>query len=293
MAAPKKSTGLGSGLGNLFGENTRAFEEETKTGISSLPLEKIEPNPDQPRKIFEPQSLDELSQSIRQHGVITPIAVRKVEGGEGYQIIAGERRWRAARQAGLREIPAHVLEANQLEAIELALIENLQRENLNPIEQAEGYDQLMRDFGLTQEEVAQRVAKSRSAVANILRLLALPDGVRAMVAQGKLSSGHARAVLAINDPSERMAAAHQMQTMTVRQAETLAKRLNRKKKEEQTEQTGELTVDYYGEAARELEGALGRKVSIQQGKHSGSLTLEYYSAEDLERLLEALRTLHV
>ena len=237
-------------------------------------------------------ALEELAESIRLHGVITPITVRHGEKDGYYQIIAGERRWRAARLAGLKEIPAMVLEAGEGEVMELALIENLQRQDLNPIEEAEGYDRLMQQFGLTQEEVANRVVKSRSAVANALRLLGLPDEVRTMVADGKLSGGHARAVLAVSDEDKRVEAARQMVGMSVRQAEALAKRLN-KKPSVKPPQPEAFSVDYVADVEKELESVLGRKISIQQGKNSGQLTLEYYGADDLERLIEALRSLRV
>ena len=185
-----------------------------------------------------------------------------------------------------------VLEAGEGEVMELALIENLQRQDLNPIEEAEGYDRLMQQFGLTQEEVANRVVKSRSAVANALRLLGLPDEVRTMVADGKLSGGHARAVLAVSDEDKRVEAARQMVGMSVRQAEALAKRLN-KKPSVKPPQPEAFSVDYVADVEKELESVLGRKISIQQGKNSGQLTLEYYGADDLERLIEALRSLRV
>ena len=279
--------GLGGGLSNLFGSDTSdLMEESLDNGTKNLPLAKIEPNPDQPRKVFDQVSLDELAESIRLHGVITPITVRKGEKDGYYQIIAGER------QAGLEDIPAMVLEAEENEVMELALIENLQRQDLNPIEEAEGYERLMKQFGLTQEQVAKRVVKSRSAVANALRLLALPTEVRTMVSEGEISGGHARAVLAVNEADKRVEAARQMVGLSVRQSEALAKRMN-KKPVEKPEQSPEVSVDYIAELEKELEGALGRKISIQQGKHSGQLTLEYYGAEDLERLSEALRNLRV
>lgn len=290
MASTKK--GLGGGLSNLFGGDVADLSAAGATdSVTQLSLSKIEPNPNQPRKIFDQSALEELAESIRLHGVITPITVRHSEKEEYYQIIAGERRWRAARLAGLKEIPAMVLEAKESEVMELALIENLQRQDLNPIEEAEGYDLLMRQFGLTQEDVAHRVVKSRSAVANALRLLGLPEEVRSMVANGKLSGGHARAVLAVADEDKRVEAAKQMVGMSVRQAESLAKRLN--KKPAQKPQTEGFSVDYVAAVEKELESVLGRKISIQQGKNSGQLTLEYYGADDLERLIEALRGLHV
>ena len=292
MASAKK--GLGGGLSNLFGDDAAASlsENGAADSITQLPLTKIERNPNQPRKKFDQQALEELAESIRLHGVITPITVRHGEKDGYYQIIAGERRWRAARLAGLKEIPAMVLEAGEGEVMELALIENLQRQDLNPIEEAEGYDRLMQQFGLTQEEVANRVVKSRSAVANALRLLGLPDEVRTMVADGKLSGGHARAVLAVSDEDKRVEAARQMVGMSVRQAEALAKRLN-KKPSVKPPQPEAFSVDYVADVEKELESVLGRKISIQQGKNSGQLTLEYYGADDLERLIEALRSLHV
>lgn len=290
MASTKK--GLGGGLSNLFGGDVADLSAAGATdSVRQLSLSKIEPNPNQPRKIFDQSALEELAESIRLHGVITPITVRHSEKEGYYQIIAGERRWRAARLAGLKEIPAMVLEAKESEVMELALIENLQRQDLNPIEEAEGYDLLMRQFGLTQEDVAHRVVKSRSAVANALRLLGLPEEVRSMVANGKLSGGHARAVLAVADEDKRIEAAKQMVGMSVRQAESLAKRLN--KKPAQKPQTEGFSVDYVAAVEKELESVLGRKISIQQGKNSGQLTLEYYGADDLERLIEALRGLHV
>lgn len=290
MATAKK--GLGGGLSNLFGMDAAALDApDTPGGISQLALTKIEPNPNQPRKKFDQAALEELAESIRLHGVITPITVRPGDQPGTYQIIAGERRWRAARLAGLDEIPAMVLEAHESEVMELALIENLQRQDLNPIEEAEGYELLMQRFGLTQEEVARRVVKSRPAVANALRLLALPDEVRTMVADGKLSGGHARAVLAVSEEDKRVDAARQMVGMSVRQAESLAKRINKKPKEKP--QPEGFSVDYVAEVEKELESVLGRKVSIEQGKNSGTLSLEYYGADDLERLIEALRGLRV
>lgn len=282
--------GLGGGLSNLFGDGLTESAAATD-GVAQLPLVRIEPNPDQPRKQFDATSLDELAESIRLHGVITPITVRPADKDGYYQIIAGERRWRAARQAGLSEIPAMVLQASESELMELALIENLQREDLNPIEEAEGYERLIDQFGLTQEDVARRVVKSRSAVANALRLLGLPPEVREMVAAGTLSSGHARAVLAVAQEDRRVSAARQMVGMTVRQAEALAKRLN--KKPAPPPPPSAFSVDHVAALEKELESVLSRKISIQQGKRSGQLTLEYYGADDLERLIEALRGLRV
>ena len=290
MASTKK--GLGGGLSNLFGADVADLSADSATdSVSQIALSKIEPNPNQPRKKFDQQALEELAESIRLHGIITPITVRPADKNGYYQIIAGERRWRAARLAGLKEIPAMVLEAHESEVMELALIENLQRQDLNPIEEAEGYELLMQQFGMTQEEVAHRVVKSRPAVANALRLLALPDEVRTMVSEGKLSGGHARAVLAVAEEDKRVEAAKQMVGMSVRQAEALAKRIN--KKPAPKPQPEGFSVDYVSEVEKELESVLGRKISIEQGKNSGKLSLEYYGADDLERLIEALRGLRV
>ena len=291
-----KRGGLGKGLDSLIKENKTAKhtapvkKEVVNAGPIMMKINDVEPNRDQPRKHFEEDALLELADSIKQFGILQPLIVQK--RNDYYEIIAGERRWRAARQAGLEDIPAMVLEAEKDEVMELALIENLQRQDLNPIEEAEGYERLMKQFGLTQEQVAKRVVKSRSAVANALRLLALPIEVRTMVSEGEISGGHARAVLAVNEADKRVEAARQMVGLSVRQSEALAKRMN-KKPVEKPEQSPEVSVDYIAELEKELEGALGRKISIQQGKHSGQLTLEYYGAEDLERLSEALRNLRV
>lgn len=279
----------GQGLDALI--DTNGVRTQGSSTINEVPLNEISPNPNQPRRDFDEDALRELAASIQQIGIIQPITLRQIEDHK-FQIIAGERRWRAARQAGLEDIPAMVLEAEEDEVMELALIENLQRQDLNPIEEAEGYERLMKQFGLTQEQVAKRVVKSRSAVANALRLLALPTEVRTMVSEGEISGGHARAVLAVNEADKRVEAARQMVGLSVRQSEALAKRMN-KKPVEKPEQSPEVSVDYIAELEKELEGALGRKISIQQGKHSGQLTLEYYGAEDLERLSEALRNLRV
>ena len=283
------SKGLGKGLAALLGDDVIQAQEE-KSSLY-LPISQVESCASQPRKQFDPESLSDLADSIREHGIIQPLTVRKLQSGY-YQIIAGERRWRAARMAGLSEVPAIVIEADDRKAMELAMIENLQREDLNPIEEAEGYEQLMRDYGLTQEQVAQRVVKSRPAVANALRLLQLPGEVRTMVSRGELSGGHARAVLAVAEEDKRVEAAKQMAGMTVRQAEALAKRMN-KKPAEPKPQESDFSVDYIAALEKELESVLGRKICIQQGKNSGQLTLEYYGADDLERLTEALRALRV
>lgn len=282
-------SGLGRGFGALFSESLMENEQEL-SGVSTLPMALIEPNQKQPRKQFDMEQMQELTDSIGLHGVITPITVRKMESGY-YQIIAGERRWRASRTAGLTEIPALVLEVSDAQVMELALIENLQRQDLNPIEEAEGYAQLMREYGLTQEKVAERVGKSRPAVANALRLLSLDAQSRDMVQSGTLSAGHARAAMAIKDEGQRAAELEKLSAMSVRQAERYAKECNKKEQKPKEEQA--FAVDYIAEVEKRLEGALSRRVVFEQGKNKGMIALEYYGAEDLERLIEALEKLNV
>lgn len=290
---------LGRGLSALFGDDnldpsipqTTNEISRARGGFRNIPLRRIEPNRSQPRRAFDEHALQELENSIRQHGVLAPITVR--QGDNGYfQIVAGERRWRAARRAGLDTIPAMVIEADDKTMMELALIENLQREDLNPLEEAEGYQALIDQFGMTQETVAERVGKSRSAVANSLRLLSLPEEIGTMVAEGRLSSGHARAVLSIQDESKRLTAAATMAEsgMSVRQAEAYAKKCNEPKKQPKEEELPkEFQPDYYAELQQKLESALGRRVHIEhKNKNKGKIELEYYGDEDLERLLTAL-----
>ena len=287
----KAKGGLGKGFGALLGESLMAGEGE-ESGVSTLPMTLIEPNSAQPRKNFDPEAMRELTHSIAMHGVVSPITVRRA--GDGYyQIIAGERRWRAARSAGLTEIPALVIEADDKTVMELALIENPQRQDLNPIEEAQGYHSLMEEYGLTQEQVAERVGKSRPAVANALRLLSLPAEAQQMLADGTLSAGHARAVLAIKDESLRThEALEKMAGMSVRQAEKFAKGLCRPA-EKPKEQAAPFAADYSADLAARLEGVLGRRVCIEHGKTSGTVSLEFYGDEDLERLAEALEKLSV
>lgn len=279
-----KQRGLGRGLGALLDDFT---PQQTHDAVTLLPLQKVEPNPNQPRKLFDEEQLQALSDSIAEHGLLQPLAVRSI--GDGYyQIIAGERRWRAARMAGLSEVPVLVVEADDRKVMELALVENLQRQDLNPMEESEGYRSLMEDFGLTQEQVAARVGKSRPAVANALRLLALPDEVRALVVDGTLSAGHARAVLSL--PTERLqkAAAQKIIALrlSVRQAEAMCKRMAAEKEKE--ERTAPQTVDYVGECEKLLTRHLGRRVKIVSGKRKGHFELEFYGQDDLQRVYEAL-----
>lgn len=274
--------GLGSGLDALFGSDADLKED---AGLLNLPISKVEPAADQPRERFDPEALAELSDSIRQHGVLQPIAVRALGGGY-YQIIAGERRWRAAREAGLDTIPARVVEADDRSAKVLALVENLQRQDLNPVEQAKGLNSLMKDYGLTQEAAAEQVGFSRPAVANALRLLSLPEPVLAMLEEGSLTAGHARALLALGEEELicRTAELVVKEELSVRQTEELIKRKKAvPKKGKETQRS------IY---VRDLEERLGshwnRKVRITEGKRRGKLEIEYYGNEDLDRLLAAM-----
>lgn len=293
MSKTTRKGGLGKGLSSLLGQDYEqsqaAIEREIeKEGFRKLEICKIEPNIGQPRKNFDEQALDELAESIKLHGVITPITVKATENGY-YQIIAGERRWRAARKAGITEIPAMILDVSEQKVMEMALIENLQRQDLDPIEEAEGYSDLMDKFGLTQEEVAGRVGKSRPAIANSLRLLSLIPEIRKMVSDGLVSSGHARAILSSGDKQLEVANAVIKKRMSVRQAESYVKRLN---KENKTSKTG-VEVDYLAEVERDIESVLGRKVKISSNKNKGIIELEFYGSEDLERLSEALKKLNI
>ncbi len=285
--AARKPMGLGKGFNALIDTTSSADEQ-----ITSLPLTKLEPNPLQPRKIFDEEELQVLADSIAQHGIIQPITVRPGENGY-YQIIAGERRWRAARLAELRTVPVVVMEADDRTTMELALIENLQRQDLNPMEEALGYKQLMEEHGLTQNDVAQKVSKSRSAVANALRLITLPPEIAQMVADGSLSAGHARAVLMLSDPIAQETAAKKIValSLSVRQAETLCRNMAKEKPE--PKQKDPLEVDYVAECEKTLTKALSRGVKIVRGKRKGRVELEFYDDDDLERLYEALENLKI
>ena len=247
----------------------------------------MEPNPLQPRREFDPEALQALADSITAHGMIQPLTVRELPGGY-YQIIAGERRWRAARMAGLQEVPILVIEADDRKVMELALVENLQREDLNPMEEAQGYRSLMEDYGLTQAETAERVGKSRPAVANALRLLSLSEDLAEMVRNGTLSPGHARALLGVKSEKLRKQAAQRIIALqlSVRQAETLCKNLEKPKQEAKE---APLEVDYVAECEKTLTRRLGRKVRIINGKNKGRFELEFYGQDDLNRLLFALQ----
>ena len=286
--ASKKPSGLGRGLGALLGDDVLKAES---TGSLYLPISQVESCSSQPRKHFDEASLAELADSIREHGIIQPLTVRKLASGY-YQIIAGERRWRAARLAGLNEIPAVIIEADDRKVMELGLIENLQREDLNPIEEAAGFQSLMETYHMTQEEAASRVGKSRSAVANALRLLSLTPPVAKLVEEGKLSAGHARALLPLSPALQENAAGAVISGgLSVRQTEALVKALQREKKAP-PKQAGDSLALYLGEAEKNLSGRLGRKVHIAHRGKKGRIELEYYNSQDLELLLEALERLN-
>lgn len=284
--AAKEKKGLGLGLDVLFAANDL---EEAEGELLTLPIEKVEPREAQPRKRFDEQALQDLADSIAQYGLIQPIVARKLDSGY-YQIIAGERRWRASRMAGLAEVPVRVLEADDRRTAELALVENLQREDLNPIEEAKGYKTLMEDYGLTQEETARSVGRSRPAVANALRLLSLSPAVMTLVEQKELSAGHARALLPLGEERLQLAAAQEVlrKSLSVRRTELLAAKLSRTPAESAKEENP-LAVNYAAEAAEELSRLLGRKVRLQEGKRGGKIELDYYDADDREHLIEALR----
>ena len=278
--------GLGRGLSALFGDDP--VVEDVSSSGSTLRISDIEPNPGQPRRHFDPEALQTLAESIRKNGLLQPVVVRRGENGL-YQIIAGERRWRACRLAGLTEIPAVILDADDLRAAQLALIENLQREDLNPIEEASGYQTLIETFGLTQEEAAQRVGRSRPAVANSLRLLALSQDLRAMVEQGRLSAGHARALLAIPDENLRREAAEYAveQGLTVRELERYVKKLTAPEAAASAGQDSSAQL-YVHAVSQRLSQSLGRRITLKPGRKKGKIEIEYYNNDDLDTLIALL-----
>lgn len=280
---------LGRGLDALLGDTSL----QAQTGGSvSLPIAQVEPGLNQPRKHFDEESLADLAQSIGQHGILQPLTVRRLASGY-YQIIAGERRWRAARMAGLEEVPAIIVEADDRKVMELGLIENLQREDLNPMEEAAGYRTLVQEYGLTQEEAAKRVSKSRPAVANAMRLLALPQEVQWLIEQGSLSAGHGRALLALPTAEEQIAAAEEIRTKgwSVRETEERIRQRLQEREASAPEKPSAPLKLYFKEAERQLTAGLGRRVTITQGKKKGKIALEYYDQEDLEALMAALASL--
>lgn len=271
--------GLGSGLSALFDDNIT-----DTTASKMLRVSEIEPNRSQPRKKFDDESISALAESIKQHGILQPLLVRPFGGG--YQIVAGERRWRAARMLGLSEVPAQIKDMNDSEAMQIALIENLQRENLNPIEEATGYSELIESYGMTQEDISKTVGRSRSSVANSLRLLNLPEEVRSMLESGELSVGHAKALLSLDNAYDIVEAARKAYggKMTVRALEKL---VHNSEKSENKSSDGRID-NYFKEMEIGLNEALGRRVKVEYGKNKGALILEFYDKEDLSSLAERL-----
>lgn len=278
-----KKSALGKGLGALMLENTT----EDMVATNTLPISEITPNKDQPRKTFDEAALDELAESIKQHGVLQPLLVRPLPNG-GYQLVAGERRWRASRRAGLREVPVVVKELTDTETMEIAIIENLQREDLNPIEEAEGLQALIDKCGFTQEEVASSVGKSRPAIANSLRLLRLPEKVRELTRDGKISAGHARALISLDNDALIIEAAENVikNKLTVRDVERLAK--TRDKGNSVSQKRYKRRDSFYDEVELTLSEILGRKVKVYNGKGKGTLEIEFYSQEDLKNIANKL-----
>ena len=285
--AAKEKKGLGTGLDVLFGANRF---DDAEGELLTLPISKVEPRKEQPREYFDEQALQDLADSIAQYGLIQPITARKLDSGY-YQIIAGERRWRASRLAGLSEVPVRVIEADDRLTAELALVENLQREGLNPIEEAKGYKTLIDAHGLTQDEVAKSVGRSRPAVTNALRLLSLSPGVLEMVEKGELSAGHARALLPISQEDRQLSAANEVvkKAYSVRKTEQLAARLAREEPEGEPVKPAGISVDYAAEVSEQLSKLLGRKVKLTDGKKTGPIELEFYGADDREALIDALK----
>ncbi len=279
---PKQA--LGKGLGALIPDLSTLDDKEKKAlGITEIELDRIVPNEFQPRKVFDDEKLKELAASIREQGVIQPVIVHRA--GSGYELIAGERRWRASRLAGLKTIPALVKEATKRDLLEMALIENIQREDLNALEAAEAYKRLQDEFKLTQEDLARRVGKERSTVTNFLRLLHLPKEVKQELAAGTLSMGHAKALLSLERSRDQIQAAALIvkKGLSVREAEALASRLKNPPREKKTRQSGELKS-----IEERLKKSLGTKVSISPKSKGGRIVIEYYSAEELDRILEKL-----
>lgn len=281
--AIKKKSGLGKGLDAIFAENGT---EESNRSTEELKLSDLEPNRGQPRKDFDDETLAELADSISQHGILQPLLVRPIFGG-GYQIVAGERRWRAARMAGLTTVPAIIRELDDEQVMEIALIENLQREDLSPLEEAMGYQSLMDSYDMTQEEVAKIVGKSRSAVANVLRLLKLPEEVQSLIRSGQVSAGHGRALLSFPDDAEKIAVAKRVieEDLSVREVERLAQKANEVPKKKDVKPRG---IPYFNEVELSLHDYLGRKVRVNGDEKKGTLQIEFYGQEDLSELIRKL-----
>ena len=276
------SKGLGTGLSALLGDEI--LDEKSTNEID---IYDISPNPNQPRHFFDEEALTELSENIKENGVITPITLRRLD--KGYEIIAGERRWRAARKAGLKTIPAIVLDIDEKKAYQLSMVENLQREDLSPIEEAQGFKKLMEDYGMTQDEVANAVSKSRPAVANAVRLLELPQEILTMVESGKLSAGHGRTLLPIKDREEVVEIAEEIieKELSVRQVEAMVKRIL-ESGEKPEQDSRKLERMYVEQVEKKLSEAIGRHVSITNGKRKGKLYIEFYGNDDLESLINQI-----
>lgn len=285
MAA--KGHGLGKGLGALLGEEAVMQDSKEGQGSYALPISQVQPGLNQPRKRFDEEALADLTDSVRTHGVIQPLTVRRLASGY-YQIIAGERRWRAAKAAGLKEVPAVVIEADDKKVMELGLIENLQREDLNPVEEAKGYQVLLKEYNMTQEDIATRMGKSRPAIANAMRLLDLPDVVLQLLEEGRISAGHGRAILAVPTKSDQRILAQRVvdDDLSVRETEALAKKMAQPKKEQ--EKVEDPYKIYRDAAAKDLSDRFGRRVSIVHGAKKGKIELEYYDDNDLNALLDLL-----
>ncbi len=288
-----KKKALGKGLESIFADNYLFVEESTisNEGVQTLKISQIEPKSNQPRKYFDPELLEQLAESISQHGLIQPIVVRPVSGGF-YQIIAGERRWRASKLANLTEIPAIVMQADELKAAQLAIIENIQREDLNPYEEAQAYRSLMREFDLTQEEVSAQVGKSRSAIANSMRLLDLPDEVLEMLKTGDISAGHARALLGLKNKDDIVDTAQKIliRSLNVRDTELLVKKLNKlfDKRDEVLDEQDDFVVDYVNDLERRATSLTGRRFKIKSNGSVKTVQFEFYDNEDLEDVLVKL-----
>lgn len=301
MAA--KKGGLGKGLDSLITDkvNTKpavkkdVAPEANSEKVFFINIQKVEPNKEQPRKNFDQDAIEELSESIKIHGIIQPLLVQKRD--DYYEIIAGERRWRAAKKAGLKEVPVIVKELTEKEIVEISLIENIQRENLNPIEEAFAYKKLLTEFNLKQDEVAERVSKSRTAVTNSMRLLKLDENVQQMVIDEKLSTGHARALLGIADPEKQYIVAQKIfdERLSVRETEKLIKKIQKDKEiaEQKTKETEDKLDFIYQDLEEKLKTAIGTKVTIKQrSKDSGKIEIDYYSIEELERIMALLQSVH-
>lgn len=284
-----KNKGLGRGLDAIFMENSIEEGAKEAKGATTLRLSDVEPRKDQPRKYFDAEALAQLSESIAQHGVIQPILVREAADGF-YEIIAGERRWRAAKLAGLSEIPAIVLDADELKAAQISIIENIQREDLNAFEEAQAYDALMDRYGFTQEEISERLGKSRSAIANTLRLLDLPEEAVELLKKGELSAGHARALLGLKDRTLILPLAKDIiaRDCSVRETEAMVKAANRPKVIKETPPDTSLRVNYLAELERKVRSELGRQVKISDSRGKKTVQIEYQDNEDLEILLKKL-----